>query len=482
MYIEGKTGTWEYIIGLEVHAQVISKSKLFSAAGTAFGANANSQVSFIDAAMPGMLPVLNEFCIEQAIKTGIALNAKINTFSAFDRKNYFYPDLPQGYQISQFYYPIVSDGFLDITIQDQTVRVHIERIHLEQDAGKSIHDQSPQYTLIDLNRAGIALMEIVTAPDLRSPEQAAAYLKKLRSILRAIGTCDGDMEKGSLRCDANVSVRKLGQELGTRCEIKNLNSIKHITKAIEYEALRQVEILESGGIIEQETRLFDADSGKTRLMRSKEDALDYRYFPDPDLPPINLQQSYIEQIRASMPELPEQKSQRYIDTFGLSKYDASILVAEQEIADYFELVAAKSDPKLACNWITGELFAYLNKNDLTIEQTPILPLHLAELINFIKSGQISGKIAKEVFEEMFINPSAPSQIIHAKGLLQISDQGELEKIIDQVLVQNPDSVSAYLAGRDKLFGFFVGQVMKNTGGKGNPGMINDLLYKKLNSL
>jgi aspartyl-tRNA(Asn)/glutamyl-tRNA(Gln) amidotransferase subunit B len=482
MYIEGKTATWEYVIGLEVHAQVISKSKLFSGAGTAFGANPNSQVSFIDAAMPGMLPVLNEFCIDQAIKTGIALNAKINTFSAFDRKNYFYPDLPNGYQISQFYYPIVSDGFLDITMQDKTVRVRIERVHLEQDAGKSIHDQSPHYTLIDLNRAGIALMEIVTAPDLRSPEEAAAYLKKLRSILRAIATCDGDMEKGSLRCDANVSVRKLGQGLGTRCEIKNLNSIKHITKAIEYEALRQVQILESGGNIEQETRLFDVESGKTRLMRSKEDALDYRYFPDPDLPPINLQQSYIEQIRASMPELPEQKSQRYINSFGLSQYDASILVAEQEIADYFELVAAKSDPKLACNWIAGELFAYLNKNDLTIEQSPVSPLHLAELINFIQSGQISGKIAKEVFEEMFTNSSVPSQIINAKGLLQISDQGELGKIIDQVLEQNPDSVSAYLAGRDKLFGFFVGQVMKNTSGKGNPGMINDLLHKKLNSL
>jgi aspartyl-tRNA(Asn)/glutamyl-tRNA(Gln) amidotransferase subunit B len=479
MYISGNTGNWEYVIGLEVHAQVTSKSKLFSGASTEFGAAPNSQVSFIDAAMPGMLPVLNEYCVEQAVKTGIGLNAKINKFSAFDRKNYFYPDLPSGYQISQFYYPIVSDGFIDVESNNETKRIRIERIHLEQDAGKSIHDQSPHYTFIDLNRSGIALMEIVTAPDLRSPEEAAHYLKKLRSILRYLETCDGDMDKGSLRCDANVSVRKAGEPYGTRCEIKNLNSIKNIVKAIEYEGLRQVEILENGGTINQETRLFDAATCTTRLMRSKEDALDYRYFPDPDLSPIVLEDNYIEAIRSNMPELPDVKEQRYMDEFGLTRYDAHVLVAEKEIADYFEDVANASDPKLASNWITGELFNYLNKSDLNISQSKVLAKDLAELINLIKTGDISGKIAKEVFEVMFSTGDKPQKIISEKGLVQISDESVLEKIIDDILAKNQDSVLAYRSGKDKLFGFFVGQVMKITEGKANPTIINTLLQNKL---
>jgi aspartyl-tRNA(Asn)/glutamyl-tRNA(Gln) amidotransferase subunit B len=481
MYIKGNTGTWEYVIGLEVHAQVSSKSKLFSGAATAFGANPNSQVSFVDVAMPGMLPVLNKYCVEQAVKTGIGLNAKINKFSAFDRKNYFYPDLPSGYQISQFYHPIVSDGFIDIETNGQTRRINIERIHLEQDAGKSIHDQSPHYTLLDFNRAGIALMEIVTAPDIRSPEEAANYLKKLRSILRCLETCDGDMEKGSLRCDANVSVRKAGEPFGTRCEIKNLNSIKNIVKAIEYEAIRQIEIIESGGQIEQQTRLFDADEGTTRLMRSKEDALDYRYFPDPDLPALILEDGYIEDIRKNMPELPNAREDRYVNEFGLSRYDAGVLVAEQEIAEYFEEVANSSDPKMASNWITGELFSKLNKKDLAIEQNKITAQNLATLINLVKNGDISGKIAKEIFEDMFETGDAPQKIIQDKGLVQISDENLLAKIIDDILAKNQDSVTAYKSGKDKLFGFFVGQVMKQTEGKANPTIINDLLKNKLNS-
>jgi len=481
MYIKGNNATWEYVIGLEVHAQVSSNSKLFSGASTSFGAEPNSQVSFIDAAMPGMLPVLNKFCVEQAVRTGLGINGQINKFSAFDRKNYFYPDLPSGYQISQFYHPIVSNGFIEIESADGLKKINIERIHLEQDAGKSIHDQSPHYTLIDLNRAGIALMEIVTAPDIRSPEEAASYLKKLRSILRCLKTCDGDMEKGSLRCDANVSVRRAGEPYGTRCEIKNLNSIKNIVKAIEYEGVRQVEILESGGQVDQETRLFDADSGTTRLMRSKEDALDYRYFPDPDLLPLILEESYIQEIKQTMPELPDAKNGRYIEQFGLSKYDAGVLVAEEEIAEYFEQVAQNSDPKMASNWITGELFSYLNKANLTIEESKISANSLAELINLIKDGAVSGKMAKDIFEEMFESGKSAKKIVEEKGLVQISDESVLEKIIDAIIAQNQDSVLAYKSGKDKLFGFFVGQAMKKTEGKANPSLINNLLKKKLDA-
>jgi aspartyl-tRNA(Asn)/glutamyl-tRNA(Gln) amidotransferase subunit B len=467
------------VIGLEVHAQVLSKAKLFSAAATVFGAEPNSQVSFVDAAMPGMLPLLNEECVKQAVKTGLGINGKINKFSAFDRKNYFYPDLPSGYQITQFYYPIISDGFLEIRVGDDVKKIGIERIHLEQDAGKSIHDQSDDYTFIDLNRAGIALMEIVTAPDMRSPEEAAAYLKKLRSILRYLETCDGDMEKGSLRCDANVSVRKPGKELGTRCEIKNLNSIKNIVKAIEYEGLRQVQILEIGASIDQETRLFDVVTGKTRLMRSKENALDYRYCPDPDLPPLILEDSYIDEISQNMPQLPDDKERQYMLDYNLSKYDASVLVAEKEIAYYFEEVSKCCDPKLAANWIIGELFSHLNKNSISIEENKVLPQSLARLINLVSSDKISGKMAKEIFEDMFASGKSAEEIIDAKGLVQISDQGVLAEIIDKILAKNPDSVAEYRAGREKLFGFFVGQIMKETGGKANPTIINDLLKSKL---
>jgi aspartyl-tRNA(Asn)/glutamyl-tRNA(Gln) amidotransferase subunit B len=479
MYISGNTGDWEYVIGLEVHAQVSSKAKLFSSAATAFGADPNSQVSFIDAAMPGMLPTLNEECVRQAIKTGLGINGKINKFSAFDRKNYFYPDLPSGYQITQFYHPIVLDGFLEIMVGDSIKKIGIERIHLEQDAGKSIHDQSPEYTFIDLNRAGIALMEIVTAPDMRSPEEAALYLKKLRSTLRYLETCDGDMEKGSLRCDANVSVRKPGGSLGTRCEIKNLNSIKNIVKAIEYEALRQVGILEGGGSIDQETRLFDVASNKTRLMRSKENALDYRYFPDPDLPPLILEDDYILQIAQNMPQLPCAKERQYMQDYNLSKYDAGVLVAEKETAYYFEEVCKSCDPKLAANWIIGELFSCLNKSGISIEENKILPQNLACLINLVSSAQISGKMAKEIFLDMFASGQDPQEIIDAKGLVQISDQDVLAKIIDEVLAKNQDSVAEYKAGREKLFAFFVGQVMKQTAGKASPAVINELLKSKL---
>lgn len=479
MHIKGNTGIWEYVIGLEVHAQVTSNAKLFSGASTLFGQEPNTQVSFIDAGMPGMLPVLNKFCVEQAVKTGLAINAKINKFSAFDRKNYFYPDLPTGYQISQFYHPIVSDGIIEIEVEGKIKQIRVERIHLEQDAGKSIHDNSDKYTLIDFNRAGVALMEIVTAPDLRSPEEASQCLKKLRSILRCIRTCDGNMEQGSLRCDANVSVRRTGEPLGTRCEIKNLNSIKNIVKAIEYEGLRQVEILESNGKIEQETRLFDAQTGKTRLMRSKEDALDYRYFPDPDLLPVILEDQDIEKIAQNLPELPDAKAGRYIEQFGLSKYDAFVLVSEQEIAQYFEQAACQADAKAVANWITGELFSYLNKSNLEISACPVSPQDLAKLINLVKDGSISIKIAKEVFEEMFNTSRTAQEIIQEKGLVQISDQALLEEAIDRVIANNLDSLEAYKAGKDKLFGFFVGQTMKETQGKGNPAMVNELLKKKL---
>lgn len=478
--VEGRTGKWEVIIGLEVHAQVSSKSKLFSGAPTEFGAEPNSQVSLVDAAMPGMLPVLNEFCVEQAVKTGLGINAQINKRSVFDRKNYFYADLPQGYQISQLFHPIVGEGEMLIDLPDgETKKIAIERIHLEQDAGKSIHDQSPDSSLIDLNRAGVALMELVTKPDLRSSKEAAEFMKKLRSIVRYLGTCDGDMEKGSMRCDANVSVRRPGGELGTRCEIKNLNSMRNIMKAIDYEVVRQIEILEDGGEIEQQTRLFDVNQGVTKTLRSKEDAMDYRYFPDPDLLPVILSDEYIEKIKQSLPELPDEKKQRYVANWGLTPYDASVLVADQEIAAFFEKVAENSDPKLAVNWISVELFGRLNKAGIALKDSKINAENLIEMLNLIKDGTISGKIAKEVFDILFEEGGMPGEIVEKKGLKQVSDPAEIEKIIDKILSENQDKVEQYRAGKDKLFGFFVGQVMKISGGKVNPAMVNEILKKKL---
>lgn len=478
--IEGNTGKWEYVIGLEVHAQVESNSKLFSGASTEFGAAPNSQVSLVDAAMPGMLPVLNEFCIHQAIKTGFGIKGKINKFSAFDRKNYFYADLPQGYQISQFYHPIVEHGTIEInTKEGGNKKVRVNRIHLEQDAGKSMHDQSPTSSFIDLNRSGVALMEIVSEPDLSSPEEAAEYLKNLRTIMRYLGTCDGDMEKGSMRCDANVSVRKIGDPLGTRCEIKNVNSIRNVVRAIEYEAMRQVNILESGGVIDQETRLFDADSGTTRTMRSKEDALDYRYFPDPDLLPLELDQKLIDDIKAAMPELPDAKIARYMKDLGLSKYDAEVLCEDKDTAAYFEKAAEGVTAKLVANWISSELFGLLNKDNVELKDCKIKPEHIRELVALIDNGTISGKIAKTVFEEMFASGYRPDKIVADRGLVQVSDSDEIKRVITEVMVENPDSVEGYRSGKDKLFGFFVGQVMKKTGGKANPGIVNDLLKKSL---
>ena len=481
-YIVGKTGKWEYVIGVEIHAQISSKSKLFSPSATEFAAPPNSQVSLIDAAMPGMLPVLNEYCVHQAIKTGIGIKAKINHKSRFDRKNYFYPDLPSGYQITQFYHPIVQGGHLDIVTEeegDKTIRIN--RIHLEQDAGKSMHDQSPSYSFIDLNRAGVGLMEIVTEPDLRSPEETAEFVRKLRTLLRYIGSCDGDMEKGSMRCDANVSVRLLGSDkLGTRCEIKNINSIRNIMRAIEFEAARQVELLENNQSVMQETRLFDADTGETRAMRSKEEAHDYRYFPDPDLLPVIVSQELIDRLMTELPELPDEKIKRYIAEFNLNNYDAEVLAADEAVANYFEsAVALCSSPKILANWILSELFGLLNKNSLTLSECKITPQMLAKMVSLIEDGVISGKIAKVVFEEMFETAKDPEKIIEEKGLVQVSDSGMLSSIIDEVLASNPDSLSAYQAGKDKLFGFFVGQVMKKTDGKANPTLVNTLLKEKL---
>jgi len=480
MLIKGTTGNWEMVIGLEVHAQINSKSKLFSGASTHFGAEPNSQVSLVDAAMPGMLPVVNEFCIEQGVRTGLALQAQINLKSIFDRKNYFYADLPQGYQISQFSHPIVGKGKLILDMPDGTKReIGITRLHLEQDAGKSLHDQSPSSTFIDLNRSGIALMEIVSEPDLRSPEEAGEYMKKMRQILRYIDTCDGDMEKGSMRCDANVSVRKPGGEFGTRCEIKNLNSIKNIIKAIEYEAARQVEIIEGGGKISQETRLFDPDKGETRTMRSKEDAHDYRYFPDPDLYPVILTQEFVDGIKATLPELPDEKRARYVRELHLSEYDAAVLSSDKEIAAYFEEVAGKTDAKLSANWISAELFGRLNKAGITITESPVSAAKLSGMLALISDNTISGKIAKQVFDIMFETGKDAAAIVEEQGLKQVTDTGAIEKIIDEVIAANPDKVAEYKSGKDKLFGFFVGQAMKLSGGKVNPAIVNELLKKKL---
>ena len=478
--IKRNNNEYEVVIGLEVHAQVLSKSKLFSSAPTKFGAEPNTQVSLVDAAFPGMLPVINEFCIKQAVKTGIGLNAKINKKSIFDRKNYFYADLPQGYQISQYKNPIVGEGsiVLDLTTGEKVVG--IERLHLEQDAGKSIHDIDPQNTLVDLNRSGVALMEIVSKPDLRSLEEVNAYIKKIRSIMRYLGTCDGNMQEGSLRADVNVSVRKKGQkEFGTRCEIKNVNSIKFMQMAIVYEANRQVDVIEEGGTIDQETRLFDIKKNETRSMRSKEDAHDYRYFPDPDLLPLELSDKFINDLKKNIPELPDEKKKRFIDKFKLSPYEANILVSDIETSKYFEEVIEKSDVKLSTNWITGELFALLNEKNLEISQSPITAKNLSKLINLIKDGIISGKIAKSVFEIMADERKDPQIIVEEKGLKQQSDPKEIEKLIDKVITDNPDKVKEYKSGKDKLFGFFVGQVMKVSGGKANPQLVNEILKKKL---
>ena len=471
---------YEVVIGLEVHAQVLSNSKLFSSSSTKFGAEPNTQVSLVDAAFPGMLPVINEYCIRQAIKTGIGLKAKINNRSIFDRKNYFYADLPQGYQISQYKYPIVGEGTVILDMPYGQREIGIERLHLEQDAGKSIHDIDPQSTFVDLNRSGVALMEIVSKPDLRSLDEVNFYIKKLRSIMRYLGTCDGNMQEGSLRADVNVSVKKKGtKNLGIRCEIKNVNSIKFMQMAIVFEANRQVDLIEEGKKIDQETRLFDTKKNETRSMRSKEDAHDYRYFPDPDLLPLELKNDFIQKIKSEIPELPDEKKKRFIDKFNLSSYEANILVSDKETSEYFEKVIKNSDVKLSTNWITGELFALLNENDLGIAQSPISAENLSKLINLIKDGTISGKIAKTVFELMANGDQDPQKIVEEKGLKQQSDPKTLELLIDKVIAENPDKVKEYKSGKEKLFGFFVGQTMKVSDGKANPKLVNDILKKKL---
>jgi aspartyl-tRNA(Asn)/glutamyl-tRNA(Gln) amidotransferase subunit B len=488
--IQGAKDDFEVVIGLEVHAQVISNAKLFSGASTEFGAEPNAQVSLVDAAMPGMLPTINAECIRQAVRTGLAIGAEINKYSVFDRKNYFYADLPQGYQISQFKHPIVGEGTVTLDLgEGRTKDVGVERIHLEQDAGKSMHDQHPQFTYVDLNRSGVALMEIVSKPDMTSPEEAGAYLTKLRTILRYIGTCDGNMEQGSMRADVNVSVRRAGEPLGTRCEIKNVNSIRFVRQAIEVEARRQVDIIEDGGEIDQETRLFDPVKLETRSMRSKEEAHDYRYFPDPDLLPLEFDDAFVDAARDSLPELPDEKRTRFVDVLGLSDYNAGVLVAEKESSDYFEALldalgnkskanAAKVASK-AANWVMGDLFGALNKAGKSITESPVSAEQGADLLALVEDGTISGRIAKDVFELMFETGKDAETIVEEKGLKQVSDTGEIEKIIDEVIAANPGQVEQYRGGKDKLIGFFVGQVMKATGGKANPGVVNKLLKPKL---
>ncbi len=481
-FINGENGKYEVIIGLEVHAQVLSNSKLFSGSSTKFGAEPNNQVSLIDSAFPGMLPVINEECVKQAIKTGLGLNAKINNYSVFDRKNYFYADLPQGYQISQYKNPIVGEGKVLLDMPYGSKEIGIERLHLEQDAGKSIHDMDPSYTYVDLNRSGIALMEIVSKPDLRSPEEVNAYIKKLRTIMRYLGTCDGNMQEGSLRADVNVSVRKVGEkQFGTRCEIKNVNSIKFMQMAIEYEAHRQIELLEEGKQIDQETRLFDNKKNQTRSMRSKEDAHDYRYFPDPDLLPLKIEQKLIDELKKSLPELPDNKKERFVKDYRLNSYEANVLISEKEISDYYEEVAKLSDKKLAATWMMGDLFAMLNEKGLNISNSPISAKNFAELVQSIKSGEISGRIAKEVFEIMVKTGENPKKIIESKGMKQQSDPKKLEKMITEILAKNKEKVEQFKAGKEKLFGFFVGEVMKVSGGKANPQLVNGILKKLLKS-
>ena len=478
--IEGASGPWEVVIGIEVHAQVVSAAKLFSGAATAFGAEPNTQVSLVDAAMPGMLPVINRHCVEQAVRTGLGLGAEINLTSVFDRKNYFYPDLPQGYQISQYTQPIVGRGRIEIELGNgETREVGLTRLHLEQDAGKSLHDQHPSQSYVDLNRSGVALMEIVSEPDLRSAEEAAAYVRKLRAILRYLGTCDGNMQEGSLRADVNVSVRRPGEDYGTRCEIKNVNSIRFIQQAIDYEAGRQVDVIEAGGRVDLETRLFDPATGVTRPMRSKEEAHDYRYFPDPDLLPLELDPQWVEEIRASLPELPDQKKARFMADYGLSAYDGGVLVAERETAEFFENVAAGHDAKLAANWVIGELFGRLRKAGVGIAQSPVSAQALGGLLDLLADQTVSGRIAKEVFEAMFESGQDALAIVEARGLRQITDSAAIEALIAELLAREAAKVAQYRAGKEKLFGFFVGQVMKATEGKANPKLVNELLRESL---
>ena len=480
MIIEGRTGPWEIVIGLEVHAQVVSEAKLFSGASAAFGAEPNTHVSPVDAAFPGMLPVINRHCVEQAVRTGLGLEAQINMVSVFDRKNYFYADLPSGYQISQYTRPVVGEGKITLDMEDGSTReIGITRLHLEQDAGKSLHDQNPTMTYVDLNRAGVALMEIVSEPDLRSPEEAGAYLRKLRSILRYLGTCDGNMEEGSMRCDCNVSVRHPGDAYGTRCEIKNVNSVRFVMQAIEIEARRQVELIEDGGAVIQQTRLFDPNRGETRPMRSKEQAHDYRYFPDPDLLPLVLDPKMVDQLKRDLPELPDRKKARFISDYKLSPYDAGVLVDERATAEFFETVAKGRDPKIAANWVMGELFSVLNREGLEIGQSPVSAEALGQLLDLMNDGTLSGKLAKDVFANMVKTGKAPAAIVEEQGLRQVTDTGAIEGSIDAVLAANVDKVAEYRSGKDKLFGFFVGQVMKATQGKANPGVVNDLLRMKL---
>jgi aspartyl-tRNA(Asn)/glutamyl-tRNA(Gln) amidotransferase subunit B len=477
--IQGRTGPWEIVMGLEIHAQVASKAKLFSGAAVGFGAGPNEQVSLVDAGFPGMLPTLNRYCVEQAVKTGLGLKAKINNRSQFDRKNYFYPDLPTGYQISQLYFPIVGEGVVEVEAEDGSFfNVGIERLHLEQDAGKLIHDLSPTESYVDLNRAGTALMEIVSKPDLRSPEEAVAYVKKIRTILIYLGTCDGDMEKGNLRADVNVSVRRPGEPFGTRCEIKNVNSFRFISQAIQYEARRQIEILEDGGSIIQETRLFDPVKGETRSMRSKEEANDYRYFPDPDLLPLELEQAWIDEIKANLPELPDEKRRRLMEQYGLSQYDAVVLISEQAKADYFEAAAKGRDAKLVANWVTNELSARLAADGKDFSESPAPAAHIAELVALIEDGTISSKIAKEVFDHVWNGEGSPVEVVEKHGLKQVTDTGAIEKAIDEIIAANPDKAAA-VAEKPQAIGWFVGQVMKATGGKANPAAVNDILKAKL---
>ena len=477
--IKGATGDWEVVIGMEIHAQVTSESKLFSGASTEFGGAPNSHVSLVDAAMPGMLPVINEECVRQAIRTGLGLKAKVNLRSVFDRKNYFYPDLPQGYQISQYKSPIVGEGAVAVDLEDgSSVVVGIERVHLEQDAGKSLHDRHPDYSYVDLNRSGVALMEIVSKPDLRSADEAKAFIAKLRSILRYLGTCDGDMEKGSLRADVNVSVRRPGEPLGTRCEIKNVNSIRFIGQAIEHEARRQIEIIEEGGTIEQETRLFDAARGETRSMRSKEEAHDYRYFPDPDLLPLVFDQPYVDALAAKLPELPDEKKSRFMRDFSLSDYDAGVLVAERETAEFFEAVAKGRDGKAAANWVINELFGRLNKEGKTIASSPVSAGQLGAMLDLIRDGTISGKIAKDLFEIVWTEGGDPRAIVEQRGMKQVTDTAAIEKVVDDIVAKNPDKV-ADAKSNPKAIGWFVGQVMKSSGGKASPQAVNDILKRKL---
>jgi len=477
--IDGSTGPWEVVVGLEVHAQVTSQAKLFSGAATEFGAAPNSQVSFVDAGFPGMLPVINGECVAQAVRTGLGLKAEIHLWSRFDRKNYFYADLPQGYQISQFAHPIVGMGEVEIELADGTRKmIGITRLHLEQDAGKSMHDQHPAKSFIDLNRSGVALMEIVSEPDMRSPEEAGAYLAKLRQILRYLGTCDGNMDEGSMRADVNVSVRRAGEDYRTRCEIKNVNSVRFVMQAVEVEARRQIEIWEAGGTVDQETRLFDTARGVTRSMRSKEDAHDYRYFPDPDLPPLVLEQSWVDQLKASLPELPDERRARYV-AMGLSTYDAHVLTIERETAIFFEEMARGRDAKLAANWLTGDYFAALNRLKRTIQDPPVPAAHMGQLLDLIADNTISGKIAKDVFEIMLETGQAPAAIVEQRGMKQVTDTGAIEAAAAAVLAANPDKLAEFRSGKDKLFGFFVGQTMKAMAGKGNPALVNDVLKKML---